>query len=115
MTSYEVVKRAIQNKNPPRLPVRFGAFSVDDTADVRYFGDNNLPAPIEGEGAQESVNPNNGYWLAANMTAGQVTLQGKVGDEVVGETTFFAFAGEAISIGNIYVDESYDENPGTCE
>ena len=48
----------------------------------------------------------NRHWLAANMPPGKVTLQAKVGDTVVGSTTFFAYAGEAVSIGNIYVDDN---------
>ncbi len=85
---------------------------LNDEADLRYFGNSGMPAPAT---EQESVNPDNGYWIACNMTKGEVTLQAKVGEEVVGSTTFFAFDGEAISIGNIYVDDTFTENPGTCE
>ena len=85
---------------------------VSGEAEIRYFGDNDLPAPVE---EQESVNPGNGYFIGANMTPGKVTLQALIDGEVIGTSTFHAFPGEAISIGNIIVDESITENPGTCE
>ncbi len=81
------------------------------TADMRYFGNNNMPAPIE---EQASVNPDNGYWIGANITPGKVTFQAKIGSEVVGSATFHVFDGEAFTITNIYVDNTYTVNPGTC-
>ena len=34
MTSYEIVKKAINREKPPRLPVRMGSLGVNDTAGV---------------------------------------------------------------------------------
>lgn len=94
-------------------PVECGTVEpISGEADMRYFNDAGLPGPPE---AQSNLNRANGYWVAANMTPGKVTLQIMVDGEAVGRTTFHAFPGEAISIGNIEVDPEYTNNPGKCE
>ena len=84
---------------------------------IRYFGDNNLPAPFEGftgmtDGATlyKGINRVNGYYLIANMEPGEITVRALVGTTEIGRTTFFNFA-DSINIGNIYA--SGDANPST--
>jgi hypothetical protein len=50
MSSYEVVRRAIEFEGPERLPVRFAALGVDDTHSIGGFfgtGDPALPESVD--------------------------------------------------------------------
>lgn len=95
------------------FPIECATLEVEGgLGDVRYFNDSGFPSPID---KNPSVNKANGYWIAANLPPGKVTFHAKVGDEIVGSTTFHAYAGEAITIGNIEADEKYTSNPGKCE
>ncbi|MCU0661784.1 MAG: hypothetical protein MUC50_05595 [Myxococcota bacterium] len=101
------------DKDRKEYPVECGTIEpLTGEADIRYFNDQGLPAPAN---LATSLNRANGYWVAANMTPGKVTLQLMVDGVAVGSTTFFAYPGEAISFGNIEVDPEYTENPGKCE
>jgi len=37
MTSYEIVRRAVEFDSPPRIPIRFGALGIDDTYGVWFL------------------------------------------------------------------------------
>ncbi len=86
--------------------------TVSSIGTIRYFGNNNLPATIE---EQPNINPDNGMWIAANLKPGLVTIQVKVGPEIVGTTTFHGFPGEAITLADIYIDKRHTTNTGLCK
>lgn len=80
--------------------------------DIRYSKDTTLPTSLD---KQSNLSPTTGRWVAANLTPGPVTVNIKVGEEVVGQSTFRAYPGMAISIGNVEAYEQYTTNPGTCK
>jgi len=84
--------------------------SATETGVIRYFGDGGLPTTLEN---QPNINPLNGYYIAANMDPGPVVTKGfdPAGNQI-GETRFMTFE-DAISISNIYDNDS-TANPG-CE
>ncbi len=96
----------------------------EDVSDlVRYFGDNDMPVPTDGDGARINTNPNNGLFLGANLPLGDVTMTMKIGDTVVGAERIFCEPGSVV-ISNIEVGEAlggmtadtFDANPtaGDC-
>jgi len=80
---------------------------------VRYFGEA-LPTTIEKQAVTNPVNPK---FVIGNMAPGAATLKAMKGTTVVGEAPIVVFP-DSICIGNIYVNDSENKNPGSttaCE
>lgn len=84
-----------------------------ESGEDRYMGDSGLPTTLE---EQPYVNPQNGYFLLANIAPGKAESEAYIGDQLLGSTTLINVA-DSICIANIYADESFSENPqpADCE
>jgi len=82
-----------------------------EDGDVRYFGDNGMPAPLA---TRDTTNPLVAYFLIANMNPGSKVAEAYVDTEKIGETTFHVYA-DAMTITNIYTDNATDPEPDYCQ
>ena len=70
------------------------------SGDERYFNDAGLPVPLA---ARNTTNPNNAYYLFANIDPGPVTVVAYIGTTEIGRTTFLSVA-DSISISDVAVN-----------
>ena len=81
-----------------------------ESGEVRYFNDAGLPVPLA---VRSDTNPNNAYYLFANIDPGRVTVVGYIGTTEIGRTSFLSIA-NSISISDISVNpdnSNYTSNP----
>lgn len=79
--------------------------TVPESGEVRYFNDNDIPTTLEN---RSTSNPNNGYYLFANIDPGTVRVKAFVDDVEIGEVKFLSIA-NSICISDIQVNP---ENSG---
>ncbi|UCD85239.1 MAG: hypothetical protein JSU92_03335, partial [Deltaproteobacteria bacterium] len=83
----------------------------DMGGDIRYFNDSGLPTTIEN---RDTTNPENGYFIAANVSVGSTEITATVDSVEVGSVSIFSFA-DSICINNIYVNGVTNPTPVDCE
>lgn len=84
--------------------------TVPESGETRYFADNDIPTTLEN---RSSTNPNNGYYLFANIDPGSVRVKAFVDDVEIGEVQFLSIAG-AVCISDIQLNpdnSSFTANP----
>jgi len=80
------------------------------SGDERYFNDGGMPTTLD---KRSNTNPNNSYYLYANIDPGTVTVRGYMEGVEFGNSTFLMFA-NAICISDIYVNpdnSDFTDNP----
>jgi hypothetical protein len=80
------------------------------SGDERYFNDAGLPVPLAD---RDTTNPNNAYYLFANIDPGTVKVRGFIDTTEIGESQFHSIA-DSICISDISVNpdnSSYTTNP----
>lgn len=80
------------------------------SGDERYFNDAGLPVPLD---EQSYTNPNNAYYLFANIDPGTVRVKGYIDTTEIGESQFHSIA-NSICISDISVNpdnSNYTTNP----
>ena len=84
-----------------------------EAGEVVYFGDNGLPTTPD---EQDSINPANGLFMAANIPAGSVArLEGRdPAGQNVAEVSFPVF-GSAVTVQTLLVGPGHAQNPGGCD
>jgi hypothetical protein len=102
------------------VPVGCAKVSSDQGGEIRYFDDKSMPTTTNN---QASTNKANGYFLVANIAAGnnvdgpqKVSITASVDGVNVGDTSIWTYAG-SICIGNIYTYPNIktDPTPNTCK
>jgi hypothetical protein len=86
------------------------------SGDERYFNDGGMPTTLD---KRSNTNPNNSYFLYANIDPGRVKVRGYMDGTEFGQSEFLMFA-DSICISDIYVNPDNSEftdnpTPADCE